>query len=150
MNVTRVNDGFRELTHEPVFNQATLEGHVRDRLKLHTGFFPDADQNRRLIAQITSHPQRLFFLVFSPYHPSYFAHFQHADDLAAFQNKLAALPNVVLIDWSRLDYPPEDFLDTLHLQHKAAVKFSRQLGDKIRQVLHDRAGQASAQKLPST
>lgn len=146
MHVTKMNNGFSELTRLPAFDQAKLDGYVRDRLKLTTGYYPDEDQNSRLIAQIAGHPQRLFFLVISPYHPSYYAHFQNADKLAAFEAKLSALPNVVLVDWGRLDYPQDDFLDTLHLRRVAAAKFSRQLGEKVRQVLKERSERASAEK----
>jgi hypothetical protein len=149
MHVQKVSQGFSELEHPPQFNRAQFDEYVRGRLAGRTGYFPDEDQNRRLIAHITEHPQRLFFLVSSPYHSSYFAHFQNADKLAAFEEKLAALPNVVLIDWSRLDYPDEYFLDTLHLRREAAAKFSRKLGDKIRQVLQERGGQAQADKTGS-
>ncbi|HZQ47495.1 MAG TPA: hypothetical protein VFC07_10815 [Verrucomicrobiae bacterium] len=146
MRVQKVNQGFSELVHPPPFDRAKLDEFVRGRLETRTGYFTDEDLNRRLMAQITAHPQRLFFLVVSPYHPSYFTHFQNADKLATFEEKLTVLPNVVLLDWSRLDYPDEYFLDTLHLRRQAAAKFSRKLGDKIREILRARSEQASAGK----
>lgn len=146
MHVQKVSRGFSELVHTPPFEQAKLDEFVRGRLEARTGYFQDEDQNRRLIARISEHPQRLFFLVFSPYHPSYFTHFQNADKLAAFEDKLAALPNVVLLDWSRLDYPDDYFLDTLHLRRDAASKFSRKLGDKIHQTLRERSEKTSVAK----
>ena len=146
MHVQKVSRGFSELTHSPPFAQAKLDEYVRGRLEARTGFFQDEDQNRRLIAHITEHPERLFFLVISPYLPSYFTHFQNPYKLTAYEEKLSALPNVVLLDWSRLDYPDDCFLDTLHLRREAAAKFSRKLGDKIRETLRARGEQASAAK----
>jgi hypothetical protein len=60
------------------------------------------------------------------------------DKLEAYEERLRALPNVVLIDWARLDYPDEFFFDTVHLQHDGAVDFSRRLGRQIRKTLSER------------
>ena len=146
LHVTKVYNGFSELVHPPPFDRAKFDEYVRERLQTTTGYFPDEDQNRRLIAHITEHPQRLFFLVISPYHPSYYAHFQNEDKLKAYEKKLAAFPNVVVIDWGRMPYPDEYFLDTVHLRREAAADFSRKLGDRIRQILREREEQASAGK----
>ena len=140
MHVEKVDRaGFRELVRAQPFDRAQMDGFIRERLKTHTGYFQDEDQNRRLVAHITENPKRLFFLVISPYHKSYFAHFQNAEKLEAFKKQLAALPNAVVIDWGQLDYPDEDFLDTLHLRREAAAKFSQQLGEEIRKVLRERS-----------
>ncbi len=146
MHVQKVSHGFSELVHLPPFDQARIDTLARDRLKMKSGYFPDEDQHRRLIAHITEHPQRLFFLVISPYHSSYFAHFENEDKLTEFKDKLAALPNVVLFDWGRLYSSDKYFLDTQHLRREAAADFSRQLGDKIRQKLRERNEPASVAK----
>jgi lysophospholipase L1-like esterase len=67
--------------------------------------------------------------------------FENTDKLEAFQDRLKALPNAVVIDWSRLKYPDELFEDTVHLRHDGAIDFSRKLADKIGQVLKERHGQ---------
>lgn len=139
MHVTKSDRaGFRELVHAEPFDRAQLDDYIRKRLLKDTGYFQDEDQNRRLVAHITENPKRLFFLVISPYHRSYFTHFHNPEKLEAFKKQLSALPNAVVIDWGRLDYPDEYFLDTLHLRREAAAIFSRQLGDKIREVLRER------------
>jgi hypothetical protein len=102
------------------------------------GYFPNEDQNRRLIAHITEHPQRLFFLVITPYHPSYYVHFQNEEKLKEFEATLATFPNVVVIDWGRMYYPDQSFVDTLHLRREAAANFSQKLRDKINRVLRER------------
>jgi len=137
-HVTKVNRGFVEFLHPRPFDQAKFDEIVRGRLQLTNGYFPDEDQNRRLIAHITQHPQRLFFLVVSPFHPSCFVHFQNEEKLKAFEARLAAFPNVVVIDWGRMYYPDSSFVDTLHLRHDAAMDFSQKMQDQIGQVLRER------------
>jgi hypothetical protein len=143
MGKTKISSGFGELVPAQDFDRTKLDEAIKARLAYTNGYFPDEDQNRRMIAQITAHPRRLFFLVVSPYHRSYYVNFQNADKLAAYEKQLSALPNVVVIDWSQLDYPDEYFLDTLHLRREPAAEFSRKLGDKIREVMRERSGQAS-------
>lgn len=143
LHVAKASQGFRELVHPPPFDQARLDQFVQQRLQETTGYFPDEEENRRLIALITAHPQRLFFLVLSPNHPSYFAHFQNADRLKVFEEKLAVIPNVVLIDHSREPFPDDDFLDTVHLRREGTAKFSQEMGEQIRQVLRARSEPAA-------
>lgn len=139
MHVTEADRaGFRHLVHAEPFDRAQMDDYIHKRLLKDTGYFQDEDQNRRLVAHITENPKRLFFLVISPYHRSYFTHFRDQEKLDAFKKQLSALPNAVVIDWGRLDYPDEYFLDTLHLRREAAAKFSQQLGKKIREVLRER------------
>ena len=133
LHVQKVDRGFRELVHAQPFDRAQMDEYVNQRLKLHNGYFQSEDQNRKLVAHITENPQRLFFLVISPYHRSFYAHFENEDKLAAFEKELSALPNAIVLDWGRLDYPDEYFLDTLHLRREAAAKFSQKLGEKIRE-----------------
>jgi hypothetical protein len=143
-----IDRGFPYLRIAEPFDRARLAAFAQLRLHSTNGYYPDEDQNRRLIAHITAHPRRLFFLVFSPYHSSYFAHFQNMDKLKVFEEKLKAMPNVVLIDWSQLDYPDEFFFDTVHLQYDGAVDFSRRLGGRIRQELRKRNEPAAGAEAP--
>ena len=136
--MSKVDKGFGEHSNPFVFNRAALDRHISERLKYTNGYFQEEDQNNRLLAQITEHPQRLFFLVVSPYHPSYLVRFQNTDKWLAFKTRAAALPNVVLIDWGQLDYPDGPFGDTLHLQWEAAGKFSQTIGERIRQEISQR------------
>jgi hypothetical protein len=140
---TKISKGYSELVPAQAFDRVRLDEAIKARLAYTNGYYPDEDQNRRMVAQITAHPQRLFFLVVSPYHRSYYVNFQNADKLAAFEKQLSALPNVVVIDWGQLDYPDEYFLDTLHLRREPAAEFSRKLGNKIREVLRERSGRGS-------
>jgi hypothetical protein len=143
MHQLKVADGFREDVPLPPFNRDQLGEFVRERRQAgNTGYYPVKANNRELIAEITAHPQRLFFLIVSPYHPVFYEHFQNADQLAAWEKQLAALPNVVVFDCGRSDYPDEMFLDTLHLRRVGSADFSRKIGDKIRQALAERSGRS--------
>ena len=144
LQTMKADRGYIEMAAHQPFDRARLDRFVRERLQSTTGYFPDEDQTRRLLAHINEHPQRLFFLVVTPFHPAYYAHFQNEDKLKEFEEKLAALPNVVVIDWGRMHYPDESFADTLHLRREADADFSRKLGDKIRQVLQERHVSVSA------
>ena len=143
MHRTTVNRGFTELVNEPPFDPAKLDQAVQARLRARTGYFPNPDQDRRLLELITTHTNRLFFLVLAPYHPSYFAHFENAAQFKAFETKLAAHPNVALIDRSREALPDEDFMDTIHLRRAGSAQFSREMGEQIRRILRER-GQPSS------
>jgi hypothetical protein len=138
LNVQRTSRGFSELVHRPKFDRAQMDQYIRERIAYQNGYFPVEDQNRRLIAHITEHPQRIFFLLVSPYHPSYYSNFVNEDKFNEFKKQLATYPNVVLIDWGRREYPDEYWLDTLHLRREAATIYSREVGDKIRQTLQER------------
>jgi hypothetical protein len=140
MHQLKAADGFREDVPLPPFDPVKLGEFVRERrAAAKTGYYPNAENNRRLLAEITAHPQRLFFLIVSPYHPVFYEHFQNADELAAWEKQLAALPNVVVFDCGRSDYPDELFLDTLHLRRAGSAEFSRKIGNKIRQALAERS-----------
>jgi hypothetical protein len=136
--VTPVTRGFVQNLHVALFDQASFDNLVRERLQKTNGFFPDEELNRRLVGLIAAHPQRLFFLVATPLHASYYAHFQNDDKLKAFEAELASFPNVVVIDWSRLPYPDQEFVDTQHLRIDATAELSRKLRKKIAQVLQER------------
>lgn len=119
-------------------DKAAFADLVKRRSQASFGYHPDEHEDRRLIAHITAHPERLFFLVYSPYHPSCFALFENTGKFQAFQETLKSHPNVVLIDWSRMHYPDDDFKDTTHFLQSGASDFSRKLSLKIREALVSR------------
>ncbi len=142
----RESHGFCQWLEAQPFDRATFDKVVRRDLGLRTGYFGDEERDRRLIAHITEHPDRLFFLVISPYHSSYYSHFENPDEFVAFEEKLSTIPNVVLIDWGRLYDSDLCFQDTLHLRRDAVADFSRRVGENIRQTLRERSEQASIKK----
>lgn len=130
----------RGFSHEKYwsFDRARLEAAVARRIKGPNGYFPDESQNRRLIEHIRQHPERTFFLVYSPVHPSCLVGFRNAGEFDAFKAQLSALPNAVVLDYLGASYPDQWFKDTNHLLYDGAVAFSRTLGLRIGQELRDR------------
>jgi hypothetical protein len=118
-----------------IFDRTRLDAAIRMRLQGTNGYFPDESQNRRLIGHIQAHPERLFFLVYSPVHSTCYVNFQHLNQFNAFKAQLASFPNAVVIDYSQLNFPDEWFKDTTHLLTPGAEEFSRRLGAKINEVL---------------
>jgi len=135
----------RGFSHEKywTFDRARLDDAIHRRIQGPNGYFPDEQQNSRLIEHIKQHPERLFFVVYSPAHAANFANFQNLEKFDAFKARLSSLPNAVVLDFERRDYPDEWFKDTNHLLYDGAVDFSRQLGLAIRGVMKAR-GQLAA------
>lgn len=137
-SVTRVTRGSVEYLRTPPFNQAQFGQIVRARLQMKNGFLMDASLTDRLIGEIKTHPQRLFILVATPFHRSCFHNFQNEDKLKSIEVSLEAMPNVELVDWSRLSYPDSAFVDTLHLRRAETEDLSQKLRLKISQILAQR------------
>jgi hypothetical protein len=127
------------LSQEP-FDQRKFDELARLRLTNPVGYFPDEEEDHKLLAHIVEHPERLFFLVYSPGHASCFARFENANQFKVFKDKLKTYPNVVLIDAQRLPYPDDYFGDTVHLSQKGALDFSTRLGVEIREALRTHNG----------
>jgi hypothetical protein len=135
---TRVIRGSVEYLRIPPFNQAQFDQVVRKRLVSKNGFLIDDSLTARLIGEIKTHPQRLFILVVTPFHRSYFHNFENEDNLRSIEARLNAMPNVELIDWSHLPYPDSAFLDTVHLRRAETADLSQKLRLKISQILAQR------------
>jgi hypothetical protein len=143
-NIVKINQGFSEDVPLPPYDPAKMEQYIQQRLKTTTGYYENQEHNDRLTQEITSHPQRLFLLIASPYHPACFTHFQNEDQFQIWESRLAGLSNVVVLDFSHHPYPAEDWLDTIHLRRVGASDFSKEVGVKIRDILRERNGQPVA------
>jgi hypothetical protein len=119
----------------PPFDRQRLDELIKQRLEAGYGFHSSPDQERIFLGIIRSTPQRTFIIVFSPLHPSCTAHFKDQEGFAQYQAKLRSLPNVVVLDCTRMEFPDEFFTDTLHLNQKGSVEFSRRLADQLRTIL---------------
>ena len=102
------------------------------------GYFADEQGNRQLLVNITSNPQRTFFLVIPPFHPACYHDFHNEQRLLEFETRLTACTNAVVIDWGRMTYPETSFLDTLHLRKEAETDLSQKFRDKINDILRER------------
>jgi hypothetical protein len=117
------------------FDRIRLDDAIRKRRQGPNGYFPDDDQNARLIETIGRHPERLFLLVYSPVHSSCFTNFQNDEQFTAFKGRLNSLPNAIVMDFEQTNYPDEWFKDTNHLLYEGAADFSRKLGAAVRAAL---------------
>lgn len=140
----KVTDGFGEWRHPMPFSQGRFDEIVRVDLTRKVGYVPEQNWDFKLETRIAAHTNRLFFLVISPYHSAYFVNFKNLDKFTNVKQKLSALPNVILIDWSRLYNDDKYFQDTVHLRREAAADFSRRLGETIRQTLRQRGSAVPA------
>jgi hypothetical protein len=121
------------------FDRERLDDAIRQRMRGVNGYFPDPGQDGRLLDRIKQHPERLFFLVYSPVHSSCLTNFKNLDQFNAFKAMLASLPNAVVIDFEQTNYPDQWFKDTNHLLYDGAVDFSRRLGARINDALRARS-----------
>jgi hypothetical protein len=87
-----------------------------------------------LFKRIGDHPEREFFVVVSPYHPSYL-HAIPSADLASVKQlfrRLDALPNARVIDFDTHDWPDECFSNTSHVSMIGARRVSQMLRDSLK------------------
>jgi hypothetical protein len=129
-----LNDCLYRLPVRTVKFPISLDEAIRKRLEAGFGFCSFSDQDRLLYDVIRSAPQRTFVLVVSPVHPSCFANFKDPEGFARYLDKLRSFPNVVVLDWGRMELADDCFRDTTHLNYKGALEFSRRLADRLRTI----------------
>jgi hypothetical protein len=117
------------------FDRQKFDGLIAKRLEAGYGFSNDPDQDRRLFDIIRMTPQRTFIVVFSPVHPSCFSNFKDPEGFAQYLEKLRSFPNVVVLDYGRMECPDDCFRDTVHLNHKGALMFSQRLAGQLQIIL---------------
>jgi hypothetical protein len=131
----RVDRGYTTTYNRLPWDRSTFDAAIKKRLETGYGFKDDPSQDERLFRHIRHAPRRKFVLVYAPVHASCFVNFTGAGEFAQFLVRLRGLDNVVVLDWSRLHFPDEYFADTVHLNERGAIEFSRRLGAELRPVL---------------
>ncbi len=104
---------------------------VQARLNKTEEFYSDTGLRKELFDIINSNPNRFFIFTFSPYHTSFFEHFNRADELNVFIAELKSCSNVKVLDFAKADFNDSLFLNTTHLNYKGAAVFSCMLRDSI-------------------
>ena len=106
---------------------------VEKRLSIDMTFTFDAPMVSLLERLIEANYDRTFVLVVSPLHESVA---RAGGDLTPVRNYMATLEqrfrNVVCLVYDGRNYTDDYFLDTMHLNHKGAKRFSAQLRDDLR------------------
>lgn len=80
---------------------------------------------------ILAHPERMFIYVIPPYHTSYINNFSNENTALKFFSYLRSFKNVRVLNYSRIVYPDNHFMDSKHLNYIGALKFSKTLRDTL-------------------
>ncbi len=125
-----VLDSSGQVLPRPFDHRLQPEG-IKRRLKEGFGFRSIPAQDNLLFDVIRSTPRRTFIIVYAPLHSSCFPNFKDQAGFARYLDKLRSFPNVVLLDWSRMELPDDCFSDTVHLNEKGALVFSQRLARQL-------------------
>lgn len=103
---------------------------VQQRRNTPTAFTNDSTLLHKLLQIISSHQQRQFVFVVSPYHSSFFVKFM-PDGADYFFSRVKQFPNVHVFDFGRFPLSDNEFINTSHLNLAGAEKFNRILRDSL-------------------
>lgn len=117
-----------------VLSSKMFQAEITERINGSTIFNNDERYEKRLDSIITTHPNRQFIIILSPYHYSYFVSYHNAVGLNDYIKHLQSFNNVRLIDMSRMPYPDSLYFNTTHLNYAGAQLFSKQLRDSLKQL----------------
>lgn len=132
INLTKKTDNGANLELN-ILTKKAFDELVQQRMTTADDFKNDAQLEAEFIQLIQKHPHRAFIFVISPYHKSCFTKFKNLSELHVFVDKMNALPNVRVIDFSRVDYPDSLYMNTTHLNYRGALRFSAELKDSLMQ-----------------
>ncbi len=107
---------------------------VTQRRNSPTLFICDTLLTQKLFRLITTHADRKFVFIISPYHSSFFDKFLNPEMAIRFTDTLRSFSNVSLFDFSKMPLSDSMFLNTSHLNFKGAVVFNRQLRDSLKAI----------------
>lgn len=126
------NRGFHLERHNPTEGRFDSVVAVRRKTPVPYMHYPElVAQTEALIA---AHPERKFVYFIMPYHPEYLKVVTDTAASMAFIRAFAGRhPNVILLDFSRLPFPDDYFMDTSHLSLKGAQVFSKLLQEKLKE-----------------
>ena len=128
----RIEDGFTyRLTPVP-WSRESFDSAVQRRLNTSVYYHEIESQRLRLENLIDEHSNRHFFIVISPYHPSFFRSYEGLPEAHRFLSDMEKRSNVTVLDYSRVDYADELFTDSTHLNEEGAKRFSNTLGEVLR------------------
>lgn len=108
---------------------------IDKQLKVETVFKNDPKLVIELGLIIKSNPNRKFIFVITPYHKSFFNRYSNVPDVENYFASLKKNPNVVILDFSKIDFPDEYFFDTRHLNLTGAFAFNRILKDSLNSIV---------------
>ncbi len=107
---------------------------IKERENTIDCFKNDTSLEQEFLSIINSNQNRIFIIIISPYHKSYFAQFQNYAGAEQFINKLRTYKNVRVYDFANSNYPDSMFMNTTHLNYYGAVRFSKELKDSLKAI----------------
>ena len=107
---------------------------VSERRSTATIFATDTALWAKMTNIITTHPNRQFIFVVSPYHPSYFEKYANPEVANAFLGALRTMRNVHVLNFSKMPLPDDMFFNTSHLNYKGAAVFNHVLKDSLMRI----------------
>jgi len=103
--------------------------------KSYTTIFKNDEQLKKGFDYVFSHAtKRKFIFVVAPYHSSNFIQYKNEGEAARYFAYLKTYKNVMVLDFSKKNYPDSLFFDTQHLNYNGAIKFSKALKDTLSKI----------------
>jgi hypothetical protein len=135
MTLTRhTEQGYTYEKNSVPWARSSFDADVKERLLNPARWRPIESQRIRFESTLESAENRLFLLIVSPYHRSFYESYQGLDEVHSYLNGLGRFPNVIVMDHCQTDYPDELFRNTTHLNVDGARRFSAELGDELRKL----------------
>jgi len=104
---------------------------VAERIKNKAVFENDAHLESEYTELFKNNPDRMFVIIITPYHSSYFTNFKNYPDAQDFLHRLGEMKNVRVFNFGKVNYPDSMFVNTTHLNYDGAVRFSKELKDSL-------------------
>lgn len=90
--------------------------------------------NKQLLSKfnkLIKSTNRNIVLVVSPYHKSYFNQFENIEIANKYLNSINEIKNITVIDLRNYIIDNNMFMNTTHLNHEGAIKFTRKLKEEL-------------------
>lgn len=94
-------------------------------------FYNDPILLKKYLTLFQSNKNRLFIIIISPYHESYFKKYANYNEAISFINKMDSFPNVKVFNFAKFPLNDSLFINTTHLNYKGALKFNAILKDSL-------------------
>ena len=81
---------------------------------------------------VRDNENRKFILIVNPYHNSFFNKFYNYNQALTFLDELRKYPNMVVLNFAKLEFNDDMYLNTSHLNLKGALAFNKILKDSLK------------------
>ena len=109
---------------------------VKERLNQSTNFENDSALLNEFLSLVINNKNRNFILIVNPYHNSFFNKFYNYNRALTFFEELSKYPNIVVLNFAKLEFNDDMYLNTSHLNLKGALAFNKILKDSLKVYTH--------------